>query len=60
MNLTESTASKAEANNVGNEMCRNRIVRKISFTGSTAVGKLLMEQSSTNIKRVSLGKLVFT
>jgi succinate-semialdehyde dehydrogenase/glutarate-semialdehyde dehydrogenase len=29
-------------------------VRKISFTGSTAVGKLLMKQSSSTVKRLSL------
>jgi len=29
-------------------------VRKISFTGSTAVGKLLMAQSASTVKRVSL------
>lgn len=39
---------------IGNELCTNSIVRKISFTGSTAVGKLLMKQSADNIKKLSL------
>jgi succinate-semialdehyde dehydrogenase/glutarate-semialdehyde dehydrogenase len=34
----------------------NPAVKKISFTGSTAVGKLLMKLSSDTVKRLSLGK----
>ncbi len=39
---------------IGGEMTSNPIVRKISFTGSTAVGKLLMQQSAASIKKLSL------
>lgn len=39
---------------IGKELTNNRLVRKISFTGSTAVGKLLMEQSSKTVKKISL------
>lgn len=39
---------------VGGEFTRNPIVRKLSFTGSTAVGKLLMAQSAETVKKVSL------
>ena len=39
---------------VGLEMTKNKLVRKVSFTGSTAVGKLLLEQSADSIKKVSL------
>ncbi len=39
---------------VGKEMCTNPIVRKISFTGSTRVGKLLMEQAAGTVKKVSM------
>ncbi|CAH0021259.1 unnamed protein product [Clonostachys rhizophaga] len=39
---------------VGSVICRSNIVRKISFTGSTRVGKLLMEQSSPTLKKLSL------
>ncbi|MFL9922871.1 NADP-dependent succinate-semialdehyde dehydrogenase [Herbaspirillum lusitanum] len=39
---------------IGGEMTSNPSVRKISFTGSTAVGKLLMQQSASSIKKLSL------
>lgn len=39
---------------IGGEMTANPIVRKLSFTGSTAVGKLLMQQSASSIKKLSL------
>jgi succinate-semialdehyde dehydrogenase / glutarate-semialdehyde dehydrogenase len=39
---------------IGAELTGNPIVRKLSFTGSTAVGKLLMAQCSTTVKKVSL------
>ena len=39
---------------VGGEMTSNRAVRKISFTGSTRVGKLLMQQSSQTVKKVAM------
>ena len=39
---------------IGGEMTSNPIVRKLTFTGSTAVGKLLMQQSAATIKKLSL------
>jgi len=39
---------------VGGELTSNPIVRKLSFTGSTAVGKLLMRQCADTVKKVSL------
>ncbi len=39
---------------IGLELTTNPIVRKISFTGSTAVGKLLMQQSASTVKKISL------
>lgn len=39
---------------IGAEMTSNPQVRKISFTGSTAVGKLLLAQSAATVKRVSM------
>ncbi|MBS1488940.1 MAG: NAD-dependent succinate-semialdehyde dehydrogenase [Bacteroidetes bacterium] len=39
---------------IGEEMLRNSDVRKISFTGSTRVGKILMDGASQNIKRLAL------
>jgi succinate-semialdehyde dehydrogenase/glutarate-semialdehyde dehydrogenase len=39
---------------VGGEMTSNPAVRKLSFTGSTKVGKLLMSQCASTMKRLSL------
>jgi succinate-semialdehyde dehydrogenase/glutarate-semialdehyde dehydrogenase len=39
---------------IGAEMTSNPTVRKLSFTGSTAVGRLLMEQCAPTIKKLSL------
>jgi succinate-semialdehyde dehydrogenase/glutarate-semialdehyde dehydrogenase len=42
------------ARDVGGELTSNPLVRKISFTGSTEVGKALMAQCAGTIKKVSL------
>jgi succinate-semialdehyde dehydrogenase/glutarate-semialdehyde dehydrogenase len=39
---------------IGAEMTANPIVRKLSFTGSTAVGKILMAQCAGTLKKLSL------
>lgn len=39
---------------IGAEMTGNLLVRKLSFTGSTAVGRLLMQQCAPTIKKISL------
>jgi succinate-semialdehyde dehydrogenase/glutarate-semialdehyde dehydrogenase len=39
---------------IGTEMTTNPIVRKITFTGSTDVGKLLMKQAAGTVKKVSM------
>ncbi len=39
---------------IGGEMTSNPLVRKLSFTGSTAIGKLLMSQCAATVKKVSL------
>ena len=36
------------------EMCESNVVRKVSFTGSTEVGKIVMRQCSKTLKRLSL------
>jgi len=48
------TADRNLTREVGDEMCTNSLVKKISFTGSTPVGKLLMKLSSGTVKRLSL------
>jgi succinate-semialdehyde dehydrogenase/glutarate-semialdehyde dehydrogenase len=42
------------AEEIGAELTSNPAVRKISFTGSTAVGKILMAQCAGTVKKVSL------
>lgn len=42
------------ASQIGGEMTRNPLVRKLSFTGSTEVGRLLMRQSADTVKKLSL------
>jgi len=42
------------ANEIGGEMTSNPIVRKLTFTGSTVVGKKLMVQCAGTMKKVSL------
>src|SRR5581483_8165647 len=39
---------------IGGEMTSNPIVRKLSFTGSTEVGKLLMAQCASTVKKTSM------
>jgi succinate-semialdehyde dehydrogenase/glutarate-semialdehyde dehydrogenase len=43
-----------KASQIGGEMCANPIVRKLSFTGSTEVGRKLMAQVAPTIKKLSL------
>ncbi len=43
-----------DAPSIGGEMCANATVRKLSFTGSTEVGRLLMKQVAPTIKKISL------
>lgn len=42
------------AREIGGELTTNKLVRKISFTGSTEVGRTLMRQSAETIKKMSL------
>jgi succinate-semialdehyde dehydrogenase/glutarate-semialdehyde dehydrogenase len=49
-----SVVTSASGPKVGGEMTANPIVRKLSFTGSTATGKVLMRQCADTVKKVSL------
>lgn len=44
----------ADPREVGDELLHNPLVRKITFTGSTAVGKFLMREAADSMKRISL------
>src|SRR5690606_14360111 len=39
---------------IGYELSTNPLIRKLSFTGSTSVGKQLMKQAAENVKKISL------
>lgn len=43
-----------DSSGIGKELSTHPLVRKLSFTGSTGIGKLLMNQASANVKKVSL------
>ena len=46
--------SEKDVAQVGDELCSNQDIRKISFTGSTNVGKILMSKTASTIKKVSM------
>src|SRR6266480_203341 len=52
--LSLVTGDAADAPRIGEEMTSNPLVRKLGFTGSTEVGKLLMAQCAKQVKKVSL------
>ncbi len=49
-----SVVTSSSGARVGAEMTANPIVRKLSFTGSTATGKVLMRQCADTVKKLSL------
>jgi len=48
------TADSDRSIAIGKELCASPIVKKLTFTGSTAVGRILMQQSAPTIKKLSL------
>jgi len=49
-----NVVTSADSSGVGLEFCVNPKVRKISFTGSTRTGAILMRQSADGVKKLSL------
>lgn len=49
-----NTVTSSQSSDVGKELCTNPKVRKLSFTGSTEVGRILMAQCANDLKRLSL------
>ncbi|NGF56868.1 NAD-dependent succinate-semialdehyde dehydrogenase [Parapedobacter sp. SGR-10] len=43
-----------DSSGMGHELSTNPLIRKLSFTGSTSVGKILMKQAADNVKKISL------
>jgi succinate-semialdehyde dehydrogenase/glutarate-semialdehyde dehydrogenase len=48
------TADSDRSIDIGKVLCASPIVKKLTFTGSTAVGRILMQQSAPTIKKLSL------
>ena len=42
------------AGEIGDELCANPLVRKLTFTGSTEVGKILIQKCAATVKKVSM------
>jgi succinate-semialdehyde dehydrogenase/glutarate-semialdehyde dehydrogenase len=42
------------ASEIGEEICTNPLVKKITFTGSTGVGKMIMAKAAQTVKKVSM------
>jgi succinate-semialdehyde dehydrogenase/glutarate-semialdehyde dehydrogenase len=42
------------ASEIGDEVCSHPLVKKITFTGSTEVGKILIAKAATTVKKVSM------
>ena len=49
-----SVVPTTDAIGAGHEFCENPLMRKISFTGSTNVGRILMRQAADQVKKLSL------
>lgn len=49
-----NTVTSSASSEIGKELCENKKIRKLSFTGSTAVGKILMAQCAPTLKKLSL------
>ncbi|HEY4942209.1 MAG TPA: NAD-dependent succinate-semialdehyde dehydrogenase [Rhizomicrobium sp.] len=49
-----NVVTSKQAAKVGKELTENPLVRKFSFTGSTEIGKVLMAQCASTVKKVSL------
>jgi succinate-semialdehyde dehydrogenase / glutarate-semialdehyde dehydrogenase len=52
--LSIVTGDAEDAPVIGEEMTSNPLVRKLGFTGSTEIGKLLMAQCAAGLKKISL------
>ncbi|WP_321947116.1 NAD-dependent succinate-semialdehyde dehydrogenase [Paraburkholderia sp. J10-1] len=48
------TADSANSIEIGKALCESDIVRHLSFTGSTPVGRILMEQCAPTVKKIAL------
>ncbi|CAN7628229.1 NAD-dependent succinate-semialdehyde dehydrogenase [Variovorax paradoxus] len=52
--LNVLTADSGNSIAIGKELCESGVVRHLSFTGSTEVGRILMSQCAPTVKKLSL------
>ncbi|TFY75916.1 hypothetical protein EWM64_g8095 [Hericium alpestre] len=52
--VVNAVTTQKNVNEVAKEMCMNKIVKKVSFTGSTPVAKLLYGMAASTLKKVSI------
>ena len=48
------TCSQANVKEVGDALCHNNSIKKLSFTGSTGVGTYLASECAKSMKRISM------
>ena len=49
-----SVITSSKASDIGKEFCENHTVRKLTFTGSTEVGRILMRQAADQVMKCSM------
>jgi succinate-semialdehyde dehydrogenase/glutarate-semialdehyde dehydrogenase len=49
-----SVVTSSSSSEVGKEFCENPIVRKLTFTGSTEVGRILLKQAADQVMKCSM------
>jgi len=49
-----SVIPSSRASDIGKEFCENPIIRKLTFTGSTQVGRILLRQAADQVKKCSM------
>ena len=49
-----SVVTSTKSSDIGKEFCENPIVRKLTFTGSTGVGRILMKQAADQVMKCSM------
>ena len=48
-----------QSQDVGKELCENKTVKKVTFTGSTPVAKILMRQAASTLKKYGVATVIF-
>jgi acyl-CoA reductase-like NAD-dependent aldehyde dehydrogenase len=52
--LNVVTTSRSNAAQIGKDLCQHNDIRKISFTGSTGVGKIILANCAPHVKKTQM------